>query len=234
MYLEGLGVSNDTSSLNPADAPSWSQFVTNFDAAAANFQRVLSNLQANGSYVSSRHPELQSQYNSLLAEGQYNANLMGELRETRNTIQNWLGYLQQQGQSITSNAESAFNSAEAAVEEGWNWLAGEAGLSGLGQWQIGLGVVAGLAIIASIVWWITDAQQFNARIAMIKQNEAQGQTPAQAVQNTNAALGPPPGSTPTWAGAASQAASLPWGWIMGALVAVVLLPPVIREVNGGR
>jgi hypothetical protein len=227
MFLSQLPAATSTSSLNPNDAPSWSEFVTNYDAAAQQFNTTLSNLQSLNQ-VAQTHPAMLAQYQQLLAEGQADQQLMQELGQTRNVVAQWLQQIGSSANTITSEATHIWQQSEIGAQEAWNYIAGELGLKGLGQWQIVFGVVAAISLLAAIVWWISDAQTMVQRLRYIQQLESEGYSAAAAAQQATNALGPPPGSVPTWAGAAQAAAQMPWGLIVGGIAAIVILPLVIR------
>lgn len=211
--------------LNPADAPTWLDFVTKFDATYQNFYDNYNALMSLGPWIQTNHPELLDQYNSMLQNGANNAYTLENLKATRDYIYSWLQWLQQGGSDLSTFVSSAAQSAYSAVTSAL----------GLGEYDRGLGFVpvavavisasAAIAALVVIAKWITDAYVFAQRLNALQAQEAQGKTPEQAAAIVNSVLGPP---------ASNSFLGIPFELIIWGAIAIFLGPPIIRALTSGR
>jgi hypothetical protein len=205
--------------LSPADAPSWTQFVTNFDQAYSDFYTNYNGLMAQGPYIQSTHPELLDYYNSLLQQGSDAAYKLEQLKATRDYVSSWLTYLQNGVDSAMATAQAAYDNAKSAL-----------GLSGLGDLGIApVIVVVGLAAATVTLVEVSNligqyyaaAQRFNQLQAL----EATGVSPAQAAAQVNAVSGPPP---------TNDFLGIPWSTLAFVALAIFLGPPLIDAFERNR
>jgi hypothetical protein len=205
--------------LSPADAPSWTQFVTNFDQAYSDFYTNYNGLMAQGPYIQSTHPELLDYYNSLLQQGSDAAYKLEQLKATRDYVSSWLTYLQNGVDSAMATAQAAYDNAKSAL-----------GLSGLGDLGIApVIVVVGLAAATVTLVEVSNligqyyaaAQRFNQLQAL----EATGVSPAQAAAQVNAVSGPPP---------TNDFLGVPWSLLIWGAIAIFLGPPLIDAFERNR
>lgn len=213
--------------LNPQDAPQWYDFVTKFDATFKSFQENFDALRTLAPYIQTKHPELISQYNKMIASGNSNARKLSELKATRDYVVSWLDWLKSGASSVASFVSSAAQSA-------YDFAKRELGLSGaydgLGFVPVAVAVVGAATAIAALVViakWITDAYMFAQRLNALQAQEAKGLTPAQAAHVVNTALGPP---TSTSNG---EFLGIPWTLLAWAAIVIVLAPPILKTVLGG-
>lgn len=214
--------------LNTADIPSWTDFITQFDATYGTFYDNYDGLMAIGPYIQDKHPELLAQYNDLLQRASVTADKLEQLKATRDYVASWLQWLQSGAGSIEnfigSNATAAYNYLKSSL--------GLSGYEGLGQVaQVAYVVIGASAAIAAvyeirqmIVELYNAAQRYNA----LQDAEAQGYTPEQAAQAVNAALGPP--TSP----ASTNFLGIPFGLLVWGAIAIFLGPPIIKAITDGR
>lgn len=220
--------------LQEADAGSWWDWITNYDATLASFNQQYTTLLQQKTYVQTKHPELAAQYNDLVSRAQSNLQKLNELKATRDYVYSWLDWL---GGGIQSGA----NFLTSAASNTYNYIMSSLGLSGLAGLGIApvvaIGVTAAAAALVVIGYWIKDAYAFNQRLSALQQQEAaliasgvpaaQAATQAQAIVDNT--LGPAPGSA---ASINSNLLGIPWTWLITGAVVVFLGPPLIEAVSG--
>lgn len=197
--------------LSPADAPSWYQFVTDFDNTYAKFYDNYNGLMATGPYIQNKHPELLDYYGKLLQQGSDAAYKLEQLKATRDYVYSWLNWLQSGLDSVAATAQAAYDNAKHAL--------------GLGELGIApfiaiVGIAAATAALIEIAQltakYFEAAQRFN----MLQTLEAGGQhTPAQASAQVNSILGAP---------ASNEFLGIPWTLLIWGALAIFLGPPLIR------
>src|ERR1700682_518310 len=128
--------------LNPADAPSWFDFVTKFDATYASFYDNYNALMSLGPWIQTAHPELLPQYNSMLQAGAVNADQLNSLKATRDYVSSWLAWVQTGAQDMTGFVTSAAQGAYNAVTSALGLGASDRSAVGSGLGQLGLIPVA--------------------------------------------------------------------------------------------
>lgn len=222
--------------LQEADAGSWWDWITNYDATLAQFNQQYNVLMNQRSYVQNQHPELIGQYNDLINRAQSNLQKLNELKATRDYVYSWLDWLGSGVQSgvnfLTSSATNTYNYVMSSL--------GLQGLAGLGIAPVvAIGVAAAAAALVVIGYWIKDAYAFNQRLSALQQQEAaliasgvpaaQAATQAQAIVDNT--LGPAPGSA---ASINSNLLGIPWTWLITGAVVVFLGPPLIEAMSGKR
>jgi hypothetical protein len=234
-----------TDTLNPADANSWYDWVTNFDQTYQQFQTNWNALLAQSDYVSSTHPELLATYNDLIARGQGHSDTLTQLKATRDYVASWLSWLSTGVQSgidfVTSSAQSAYDAAKAALG-----LSGipraiyrqRRGMGGLGIAPlVVIGVAAAAAALVIIGLWIKDAYNFSQRLAALQAQEAAlagpsgivtPQIASQAQSIVDGTLGPAPGSA---ASINDNLLGIPWTWIIAGAVLVFVGPPLLKTIG---
>lgn len=228
--------------LNPGDAGSWYDWITNFDATYAGFQDNFNGLLAQQSYVMYSHPELIATYNDLVTRGQKHAAKLAELKATRDYVASWLDWLATGVQSgvdfVSSTAQSAYDAAKhffglGAIPR----VVLHRNLAGLGVAPlVVIGLAAAVAALVIIGYWIKDAYVFAQRLTALQQQEAAlsggGQiTPEiakQAQAIVDGTLGPAPGS----AGSINNnLLGIPWTWLIGGAVLIFVAPPLLESLN---
>lgn len=211
--------------LNPNDAPSWLDFVTQFDATYQNFYDNYNALMSLGPWVQTNHPELLSQYNDMLNRGASNAYQLEQLKATRDYVYSWLQWLQSGASDISTFVSSSAQSA-------YDYLKSEFGLSGydggLGFIPVAVAAVsaaAGIAALVVIAKWITDAYTFAQRLNALQDQEAKGATPQQASAIVNSVLGTPP---------STEFLGIPFTLLVWGAIAIILGPPIIKALTHER
>lgn len=210
-----------TQALNPSDAPSWYQFVTDFDTAYGQFYDNYNGLMATGPYLQQNHPEMMADYNQLLQDGSTIAYKLEQLKAQRDYIYSWLQWLQTGasniGSFIGSAAQSTYNAAVAAL-----------GLSGLGQIlqvaEVAVTLVAAYAILSQVGAWIAKVYDMAQRTNALQNFEAQGMSPAQAASAVNNLYGAP-------ADASTNILGIPWTLIIFSAIAIFLGPPLLKMIG---
>lgn len=211
--------------LNPADAPAWYDFITQFDTTYANFYENYNALMTLGPWIQTSHPELLAQYNAMLQKGAENAYTLEQLKATRDYVYSWLQWLNSGASDISSFVTSGAQSA-------YDFIKGQLGLSeyesGLGVLPVAVAIVSISAAIAALVViarWITDAYVFAQRLNALQAQEAQGKTPEQAAAIVNSVLGPP---------SSNDFLGIPFSLIIWGAIAIFLGPPIIKMLTGER
>lgn len=211
--------------LNPADAPSWLDFVTKFDATYGNFYDNYNALMSLGPWIQNNHPELLSQYTTMLQNGSQNAYTLEQLKATRDYVYSWLQWLNSGANDISSFLSSGAQSAYSAITSALGLSEYE---SGLGFVPVAVAVVsvsAGIAALVVIAKWITDAYIFAQRLNALQAQEAQGKTPAEAAAIVNSVFGAP---------ASNEFLGIPFTLIIWGAIAIFLGPPIIKALTGPR
>lgn len=198
--------------LQPLDAPAWSDFILKFDAAYSQFMANYDALLKLGPYINSQHPELIPQYDALVSTGTDHYNRLIALKKTRDYVSGWLDW-------ISTGAQQA-----------WDYVKGTLGLEGtLGLPVVApiIGLAAALAALALITKWIVEAYEFAQRLNALQRLEDQGYTPAQAAAAVNATIGPPRQSNENVLG-------IPFELIIWGAIAIFLGPPIIKALTERR
>lgn len=193
--------------LNPSQELSLIKVLTDFPNYFKNFQENYSGLLLQGPYIASRHPELSSEYNSLVSTASDNYNKLVQINSALNTIKNT-------GNTIVEWVKGTF---------------GTAIFSGLGVLPLiiaGISAASAYAIITSVAKWFIDANAFAKKLDYIKTQEAKGATPQQAANMATQIFGEPSTET-TFLG-------LPIKWLIVGAVLIFLGPPLINALAGRR
>lgn len=208
-----------TSTLNPADATSWWDWVTNYDQTLANFQTAYANLVAMTPWVQANHPEMLAQHNALVQEGNQHLQELNDLKATRDYVYSWLNWLWSGASNVAnfvgSEATSLYNSALTAL-----------GLQGLGIAPVVAvaGVAAAAAVLVAIGYWIQKAVAQYQRESFIQQQESQGVAPQDAINQANQTFGSPVSTS-----GADNLLGIPWNYVILGVVAIFVLPPLVDE-----
>lgn len=202
--------------LNPADANSWLDFVTRFDASYKSFMDNYNGLVMMGPYINSKHPELIPEYDRLVNAGAANYNKLIELKATRDYAYSWLTWLQNGAQGV------------------FQWFTDSVGLSGydrgLGVIPVAIAIVgigAATAALVVIAKWIADAYKFAQRLNALQELERQGKTPAEARATIDAAMGPP-------TSVIGDLLGIPFNTLIVGALLIFLGPPIISAITARR
>lgn len=211
------------STLNPNDAQKWSQWAGQYQVVSQQFATQFSALQQLGPYVAQQHPELKPQYDQMIAQGaQYQAQLR-TLQDVYNTVVPWLQSL---GVGIANFVMNPIGTTVAAGQDVFNnienWWSKTFGVIPI---IVGVvGVAAAAAVILAVANWINQSYQMTQRLNALYRLEQQGSTPDQAVSIVNRTLGSPGGSL----------FGIPLPWLFAGVAAIVLGPPLLNLLSGGR
>jgi hypothetical protein len=210
--------------LNPADAPSWWDFVTRFDATYQSFQDNYNALMTLGPYIQINHPELLPQYMTMLQSGSVNADKLNQLKATRDYVYSWLQWLQSGATDVSSFISSGAQAAYDYVKAQF----GLQGYEGLGVVPVAIvlfSAAAGIAALVAVAAWITNAYVFAQRLNALQAAEAQGMTPQAAAAYVDQTLGPV--SSPGLFG-------IPWTLLIWGALAIAFGPPILKALTGER
>jgi hypothetical protein len=197
--------------ITEAQAPTWSQWITDFDKSWNLFNENYSGLKAVGPYVYSKHPELVPQYEKLMSTAQEHYNTLVRLRDVRNSVANWL----------TGFTGGLANVLAAPAR----WLSGlfGGGLNGLGVAPliVAVGIASAGTALVLIGRWIADAFAFAQKLNALQKLEAAGHAPADALNiikglNSGTLFG------------------IPWKWIVVGGVIIFLGPPLLKMIEGRK
>lgn len=216
--------------LKVADAPTWAQFILNFDKASKSFTDNRAALVAITPYLTVHHPELLPQQKALIAQGNELAAKLEQLRSVRNTASSWIGSL---GKTASALYTGAVDLTSRGIEAAANAIASARKAIGLGDappTELGVvplvvfGAAAALAALVAIAKWITDAYVLAQRVNALQALEQKGYRPADAAAAVNKALGDP--AAPSgFERIASQVV-----WVAGiGLFAVFVVPKLLQE-----
>jgi hypothetical protein len=200
--------------LNPAEAPSWYQFVTNFDAAYAQFYDNYNALMAIGPWIQQQHPELLTQYMTLLQDGSNVAYQLEGLKATRNYVYSWLNYLSSGVESVMQGAQSAYDYARKSL-----------GLGAVPVAVVVIGLAAATAVIVAAENWLGRANEFAQVTNFIRDQEAKGVTPDQASKLAQSVFGSPP---------SNEFLGIPWTLLVWGAIAIFLGPPILKAIEGRK
>jgi hypothetical protein len=151
------------------EAQSWYSVITDFPNYWDNLQKNYQGLLAQADYIYKKHPELKSQYDSMVNEG-----------------------------STLFNRMNAISNSIANIKSSWNnftgWLKGAVGLSSLGILPViplAIGAATAGGTLYLVGQWLTKAAEMAKRIDLYKSEEAKGLSPQQAASNVDLVLGKP-------------------------------------------
>ncbi len=208
--------------LNPADAPSWMDFVTNFDATKKAFDDNYTALLQIGPQID-RYPGLRPQWEKLVTDGTDHYNTLQKLQTTRDYAASWLNWL-------SSGARGVFSFL------GFNAY----GPDGLGLAPVAIALYsAGAAIIAleAIKYWMADsyamAQRLKQQMAIADQiradnpNMSVDEAYQRAAAHVNSVLGPPS------KGIFGELSNLATLLIIGGAL-FLFGPPLLRAIDARR
>ncbi len=172
--------------LNPADAPSWFDFVTNFDATKKAFDDNYTALLQVGPQID-RYPGLRAQWEKLVSEGTDHYNTLQKLQTTRDYAASWLNWLQSGAKGIFS-----FLGFEGFGNDGALGFPVAIAIVGIG---------VAVAALTAISYWIANAYELAQRLnqqtaiadAILKQNPniSVDEAYSQAAGHINAVMGAP-------------------------------------------
>lgn len=209
--------------LNPSDAPSWYDFVTQFDATYKSFYDNYNALMTLGPYIQNSHPELRPQYDAMLQAGSVNASKLEGLKATRDYVWSWL-------QWVGTGAADVSGFVTGAAQTAYDWAKKQFGLGDMGFVPVAYVVIGAGAAIAALVLiarWITDAYVFAQRLNALQDAESRGMTPQQAAAFVDQTLGPAPSSTDNFLG-------IPWSLLIWGALALTFGPPILRMITAGN
>lgn len=202
--------------LEVADAPSWTKFLTDFGPTKKVFDENYAGLVEVGPYVMTRHPELMPEYNRMMAQANNHKATLDKLGSVYNTVSGWLASIQSVLKT-TGSGSTWFGSSGAG---GGGWTLGE-GEDGLGLIPIILGVAAALSALAVIGKWIKDAYFLSRRLNELQRLEATGMSPAAAAKVVDKASGKVVGFL-----------GLDFKWIVIGGVLLVFGPTIYKMLKG--
>lgn len=215
-----------TATLTPADAPSWSQWITNFDGVSQSFTDNYNALVALRPWVASSHPEELPAVDQLLSDAQAHIATLTKLKATRDYVASWLSWLQN---GFNAGVDFVETNAAAAYNAAMSWL----GLGGVGNLAIApvivaVSVVAAAAALVVIGYWIQRAYNVSQRLNALQAQEALGLSPQQAQAIVDGTLGPAGGSD------GDNLLGIPWTWLITGAVLIMVGPKVIELVGERR
>jgi hypothetical protein len=170
------------------DAPAWSQFVRDFDGAHRSFIDNRNALLQLGPYIQSKHPELLTQYQSLVQRSNTLAPQLQALADTRARVGGWLG-------TLGSVYQSAVDATSLAIERAAGWVSSARRALGLGDLGlvpvVAVGIAAAVGALALVTKWVSDTYLFARRLNAMQELEARGYTAAEAATRVNQVMGNP-------------------------------------------
>lgn len=217
--------------LKTADAPTWAEFVVNFDKASKSFGDNRAALARVGPYLQVHHPELLPQYRDMVTRADALAGKLAGLKSTRDTVSSWFGSI---GQTADALYQGAVDATSRGIEAAANAIAAARRAVGLGELGfapivVAIGAAAALATLVAVAKWITDAYVFAQRVNALQDLEARGYPPAQAATVLEKVLGNPdaPG------GIERSVSHILW-LAGGAFFVVFVLPKLLDEFGSNR
>lgn len=171
--------------LEVADAPSWSKFLTDFGPTKQLFDENYAGLVEIGPYVMTRHPELMGEYDRMMVQANKHKIILDKLGSVYNTVSGWLASVQS-ALKTTGSSSGWFGTSGGS---GGNWFGGVDDEDGLGLIPVIFGVAAALSALAVIGKWIKDAYFLSRRLNELQRLEATGIPPAEAARIVDKASG---------------------------------------------
>jgi len=203
--------------ITEAQAPSWSQWITDFDKSWKLFNDNYTGLVSVGPYVREKHPELLPQYNKLVEDAQAHYQTLLKLKGVRDQVASWLT---QAGHIIGGIGDT--------LAAPFKWIGslfgGGSGVSGNGLGIapiiVAVGIASASAALIVIAKWITDAFTFANKLNAMMKLESEGHSPESAAAAIQGLQG--------------SFLGIPWKWIVIGGVLIVLGPPLIKMIEGRR
>lgn len=170
--------------LQTADAPKWSQWVTDFDKTLVNFKNTYGGLANLKSWVAA-HPQYSAEYTRVMSRGAADAIKLADLKKTRDAVYTWLN-------GIGKFFASGYDAVSKTAGEAFDYLKARFGLGDIGivpVIYVLVGVGAAIAALTVITINLTDAAKTYAKLKALQDAEARGATPAQAAAMVSQAFG---------------------------------------------
>jgi len=206
--------------LQPSDAPTWSQYLTDFDQAVNRTQQMLGELQAQ---TPPTDPTALEAYNQLLVDGAGWLDKLRNLQSMRDSVASWVSGL------VTSAEQTADIYAQQGIPLG-RAPGGQLGIVPLVIAGIGLASFA--AVVYGALQWAQQASRFSQLNAMAQAAIAKGADPQAAYSQAGKTLNITAG-TPGGGFFSSIGSNLVWA---GALVVLALWlgPKLLDRITGSR
>lgn len=207
--------------LTQADIPSWSNFITQFDATYQLFYDNYNGLMMVGPYIQTVHPELLDEYNGILQRAAINANRLEQLKATRDYVYSWLQWLQSGVGNFETGAQAIYDYAKASLGLSGNGI----GVIPLVPIYVVIGAAAAIATIYEIKQGIVEIYTIAQKVNMMKDAESKGASTDQATAMVNSVFGSP---------ASGNFLGIPFQMLAFVALAIFLGPPIIKAITDGR
>lgn len=207
--------------LQAADAVGWFNWVRDFDRTFGLFQTTIAQARANANAVPA---SMRSEYNRLMSRGATLQAQMNSMKRTRDIVANWL---QSVGRTVGNVVTGSMDWLRARFNLGCVTCDIEQDENNLGLapviW-VGITLTAAIAGLVAAARWITETQQFNARMATLRSLVERGINPDDAARQVAQAAG-------DWSGAvnAHGVFGVPWIYVGIGAAALVLVPRLMRS-----
>lgn len=174
--------------LEVADAPGWTKFITEFGPTKKLFDDNYAGLVAMGPYVVTRHPELMPEYDRMMAQANKHKSMLDKLGSIYNTVSGWLTSVRSVLNTGTATGTGGwFGTSSGGI--GWGGGVGDVDNDGLGLIPVIFGVAAALSALAVIGKWIKDAYFLSRRLNELQRLEGTGLSPKEAAAVVDKASG---------------------------------------------
>lgn len=166
--------------LQTSDAQSWTQWVTQFDAARARVQNDLNALVALQSVANAGTAEMRARYQRLVSDGRAQIAALNSLATQRDNVSRWLN-------TLGRNIQTAFNTvtgntgSKSTEQKTLNMPAvGNKGLGAVPVVIVGVSLVAAAAVVVTATNWAREAQSETRRLEEFRRLQAGGMSAEEA------------------------------------------------------
>ena len=215
--------------LDVKQAPSWIQWITDYNTTRKLFLDNWHALKELRPWVAEKHPELLKQHDAMMKKFMDQVPAIDNLERLRIQVEQFLS-----GAGVIGKAVGDFASGVgSSVQSGMEWLGKRFGLGELGLapvvW-VAISVGSAGAALATIASLVKEAYVYSTRLNALKEAEERGATPEQAAAIVNQVLGKPG----TSAAGKGNLLGIPFETLALAAVAVFLGPPLLKMISERR
>lgn len=166
--------------LQTSDAQSWTQWVTQFDAARARVQNDLNALVALQATANAGTPEMRSRYQRLVSDGRAQIAALNTLAEQRDNVSRWLNSIGRNFQIAVDTVTGNTGTKNTATKTLDFSTSPNKGLGAVPVVIVGVSLVAAAAVVVTAMNWAREAQAETRRLQEFRRLQASGMSADEA------------------------------------------------------
>ena len=173
--------------LQTSDAQSWTQWVTQFDAARARVQNDLNALVALQSVANAGTPEMRARYQRPVSDGRAQIAALNSLAEQRDNVSRWLNTIGRNFQIAVDTVTG--NTAPKTTGKTLDFSTSPSkGLGAVPVVIVGVSLVAAAAVVVTAMNWAREAQNETRRLNEFRRLQAGGMSAEEAAATVASVL----------------------------------------------